>query len=209
MLAAVVARHNELARAEKSYDKMIKSLNERGKTLMAMADYYHSSKSGELYKAECFRDARDLGILVSSTKIICDKNNATIINYQGSKITPSSRKKVTLPNSKDIKVIRDALKDKLGLRFLQTLFNTRDSPFDMETVLDHFADVTEMPIALPKPTEEGRKTYLSFFYYGSLFSGMSNRQLVCNYVPVDKNDPHGLPVEVIGRPAGIYRKRGN
>lgn len=213
-IASVVGQINRLMEKVRPYQEIVRTLNEEGKVLMSLADYYHLSKSlvsknqgltGAVN--EGMGESLTIGEMLSSTEIICTKDKAKIVNYSGSKVINPSEREVCLPDFEEMQEVTAVLRDKNGLKFMQSLFNTRDSSLEIKCNLDEFKNSDrDLRISVPKYSKRGTKNYRCLFYFGESFFEMFPAILLCDYDKTNKLD--GLPVVIEGEPKGIYRKRG-
>ncbi len=127
---------------ESSQNYYIKKFNEISKIMASMPDIYEAGKSSNHNLIESLRKDFEESGIISSTRIDYKKSSleGTITHYFGSSVVKPIEKKLIIPIYEG-EYLDNVLKDRQGLIYLQSLFNTDDGAKKIEDTLNKLSNL--------------------------------------------------------------------
>ncbi|MEI6614127.1 MAG: hypothetical protein WCL37_04455 [Chrysiogenales bacterium] len=121
--------------ATHTQDEWIGYFNDRNELMISMPVLYLAAKSNNLELLDSLKEDFNDRSFILSTRIYYDKGKkARIIHNYGSKLVKPDEHKVIIPDFSYVSV-KDVLKTKEGLRYLQVLFGTKDNAQQIQETL--------------------------------------------------------------------------
>ncbi len=140
---------------EKNQKDWIEHFNNKGEKMISAPDIYKVAKKGNKSIIESLKKDFEKSYEVTSTQIIYSKNNlkAEIIHDVDSKVAKPKKYKVEIPV-----LAGDFEENKETEKYLQALFDTKDSIYNILRVLKKFGK--DKKLRLWTPNQSGRKEKL-------------------------------------------------
>ena len=175
---------------KKNQEDWIKHFNHKGEKMISSPDIYKTAKKGNKTIIESLKkDFKDYW-LVTSTRIIYNKDNtmSEIIHNVDSNIVKPKKYKVKIPIFNG-----DFKQDSTTEKYLQTLFDTKDNIDKIIKVLKKFGKDRELKIWTPDQDSRKRKQVRSVELFFNVFGGFGVG--CCDWFGYDGGFSRGVVVD--------------